>query len=60
MTGVLVRRGDVDTEEKPRSDGGGGSSKAAESLESPGTSQGRRDGEDTVRGGPGAGGGSRV
>ncbi|CAN0518018.1 unnamed protein product [Rangifer tarandus platyrhynchus] len=55
MTGVLVRRGDADTEEKPRSDGGGGSSKAAASLESPGTSQGRRDGEDTVRGGPGAG-----
>ena len=31
MTSVLVRRGDADTEEKPRSDGGGGSSKAAES-----------------------------
>ena len=40
MTGVLVRE-DADTEEKPWHGGGGGSSKAAESPESPGTSQGR-------------------
>jgi len=40
MTGVLVRGG-ADTEEEPQHGGGGGLSKPAASLESPGTSQGR-------------------